>query len=875
MPNRGGICLYATKCLKVRSIIVPDHNAVCACENLWITVANQYGNKCIIGLVYRSPSNTDFLAHFKTDLEYITSLNQYTIIMGDFNYDLYKPTDTINDYKDTLENFFLEQIMTLPTRVTTSTMTLIDHIWTSDMSLISNLQVQSGLSDHQLVSFNLNIQQVTIKQQPFKIRSLDKINIDNYQNDLNNIDWSFLTSTKCIDETWDNFKGKILTILDQHAPVKLIIRKSNQQPWMDHATKELIRRKNSARIERDVKRTEAAETKYRYLKKQVNKATKAAKKKYYNNRITINQKAPEKLWRIIKEVAPSNFTSAKDNDKIFTPESLNFFNQHFANVGRKIENELQLKTNLTIQNDLHNVAETSFTFDTVEVNKIIKIINDTPSNKATGIDDLPIRAIKMGLNKLAEPITTLINRIITEGIIPKELKTALTTPVYKKGDADDPNNYRPISVLPIISKVMEKVLSEQLYTYLLSNGHISSSQHGFKPKHSTVTCLLELTEDIRQELDKGKATGILALDLSKAFDTINHDNLLDKLDKIGIKHNAHKLLSNYLHERQQITKQGNLYSDKTILTHGVPQGSILGPLLFIVYINDIFSITKHCKILSYADDTTLYCSSLHPSNIQQSINEDAKTLTAWFRQHGLKVNAGKSQYMTINMTHADETYENIHITVDNTNILPENEMSILGVTMDKHMKWNKHVNNVIRNCKFHLRAFYRSVKLIDIDEKRLLYNACLASRLSYADIIWTKCNAAEAKKLQTIQNMAARAIMGCRKLEHAPPILKNLNWITLEQKRRLHELVMFHKIYTNRVTYNLALRLENYKRRLDIRTRGMGTSQLFIPAHRTMYMKKSFFIRNIHQWNRLPAMLKETQNTNTFKAKLFHYLFND
>ena len=214
------------------------------------------------------------------------------------------------------------------------------------------------------------------------------------------------------------------------------------------------------------------------------------------------------------------------------------------------------------------------------------------------------------------------------------------------------------------------------------------------------------------------------------------------------------------------------------------------------------------------------------------------------------------------------------IRVNNTTIEPRDDIAILGITIDKNMKWNKHVNNVIRNCKFHLRAFYRSVKFIDFDEKRLLYNACLASRLAYADIIWTRCNTAQAKKLQTIQNMAARAIMGCKRLEHAPPILNTLNWIPLEQKRRLHELVMFHKIYNSNGTGDQTKRLDTFRRRLEIGTRGMGTTQLFIPSHRTQYVKQSFYIRNIQQWNQLPTKIRQTESTSAFKARLYQHLFN-
>ena len=309
-------------------------------------------------------------------------------------------------------------------------------------------------------------------------------------------------------------------------------------------------------------------------------------------------------------------------------------------------------------------------------------------------------------------------------------------------------------------------------------------------------------------------------------------------------------------------------------TLGVPQGSILGPLLFIVYINDIFKTVKHCKILSYADDTTLYYSSIYPSNIQMHLNEDVKTLTAWFSQNGLKVNAEKSQYMTVCTPSTDVKYENVHISVDHTNIRPTNEINILGVTLDKHLKWGKHINNVIKNCKYHLRAYYRSVKLLEYDERRLLYNTCIASRLSYADIIWSRCNIAHTQMLQTIQNMSARAIVRSKRMAHAPPILKDLNWIPLKEKRKLHELVMFHKIYNEKGTADQSRTLEHYKRQQNINTRGTGNSHLFIPGFNTNYTRESFYIRNIRQWNTLPTKLRSIQNTNTFKARLFEFLFN-
>ena len=293
-----------------------------------------------------------------------------------------------------------------------------------------------------------------------------------------------------------------------------------------------------------------------------------------------------------------------------------------------------------------------------------------------------------------------------------------------------------------------------------------------------------------------------------------------------------------------------------------------------MYINDIFTITKHCRILSYADDTTLYYSSRYPGNLQTALNEDMRRITAWFGNNSLKVNGNKSQFLMINSPSTDSRFDNIHIMVENNVIKVERNATILGVTLSRHLKWDEHINGTIRRCKYQLRAFYRSMKFIDLDEKRLLYNSCLASRLSYADIIWSRCTNTMKRRLQTIQNMAARAIQGVNKFEHAMPLIKDLNWITLDKKRQLHELVLFHKIYVNKGTASQTNRLANYHMQPSHNTRGTGSSHLYIPAFNTNYMRDSFFIRNIKAWHNLPTTIKTLSATNAFKSKLHNHFYN-
>ena len=225
----------------------------------------------------------------------------------------------------------------------------------------------------------------------------------------------------------------------------------------------------------------------------------------------------------------------------------------------------------------------------------------------------------------------------------------------------------------------------------------------------------------------GKATAIVTFDLSKAFDAINHNILMEKLKIKGFKEPILDLLKSYLSNRSQYVKFNGDISEVQSLTHGVPQGSILGPVLFTIFIDDLKDIVTKCKVLNYADDTTIYCSSKSPSNLQAAMNEDLRNLEKWFRINKLKLNEAKTELIIINPQNKANLYNNVHIKVKNTIVQQAEHIKILGVTLTKNLKWDKHINSIIRNCKYHLRSFKRSIKYINNDERKILYNSCIAS----------------------------------------------------------------------------------------------------------------------------------------------------
>jgi len=261
-----------------------------------------------------------------------------------------------------------------------------------------------------------------------------------------------------------------------------------------------------------------------------------------------------------------------------------------------------------------------FNFSHVSYDDIETCVTAIPSNKATGLDALPCVIIKDSLPYIIKPLTHIINISLNGGCVPSEWKRARITPLFKGGDQTNPMNYRPISVLSVLSKVLEKIVFKQVYKYLDANNILISNQYGFRPNYSTSLALFELTENIRKDIDTGHVVALVTKDLEKAFDMLSHDILIRKLKYYGFSDQVIKWFSDYFQLRRQVTLINGNESNPTFVKHGVPQGSILGPLLFILYLNDLPRVIKHCKISLYADDTCVYLASKDPAQLQEMLN---------------------------------------------------------------------------------------------------------------------------------------------------------------------------------------------------------------------------------------------------------------
>ena len=433
-PNRGGVAIYFKNGIKAEEIPIPSHNTPCKCEAIWSKITSRNGKKIIMGLIYRSPQNTTFNEHLEGDINYITQLNLPVVLLGDFNYDLLNRSPNANALCEILERQSMDQIIKEPTRVTKTTKTLIDHIWVSDEEHVNGLQILPGMSDHKMCKFRIEIEYEQEKNKLFKYRQIHK-KADKIAEELANQNWNKLQSIEEVETIWSILKTNIIEAIDKHAPIKLSYGDNKNQPWMTEELKNLARKKEAIQLSRATTSNQSA---WNDIKKQVKRQTFIQKKNYYSKRIEDNKNNPDKLWKIIKEIAPSNFGNKKEEINM-DKEMLDRLNRHFAGTGSRIQQQIEEENKNRIvfgsQQDKMKraVSQINKIEETTEDN-IKKIVGKINANKATGIDGIPVKVIKLGINILAKPITTLINKILNTGTFPIEFKTALVTPAHKKGD---------------------------------------------------------------------------------------------------------------------------------------------------------------------------------------------------------------------------------------------------------------------------------------------------------------------------------------------------------------------------------------------------------------------------------------------------------
>ena len=758
--------------------------------------------------------------------------------------------------------------------------TLIDHIITNKPENISKSGViHTGISDHSLIYAirKINYYSRQNVENIFEIRNMKKFHKNAFCNDLSQQLWdNIYFFGENPNDMWGMFKELFLEVLDKHAPLQKKKTKSKQSPWVTNNIKTMIYTRDKLKRKAIISKQENDWVNYKKLRNETNMQLKQAKQDYYSNKITNAGQNPKNAWKTINHLLGKESKQCKVNELLIDDKTLTTpdeiaegFNNYFSEIGPNLAKDIDTSSNSNFKKYLKHSNSEFTAFQPISVNSVYRLLCELPSSKASGVDKISSKIIKIAAPIISNPLTYIFNQSMTQCIFPNDWKVAKVTPIFKNGKRNLPGNYRPISVLPAISKIMERIMYTQLYNYLSENNLLSEHQFGFRKNHSTATALLDCTNDWYINMDRKLFNLVVFIDLKKAFDTVDHQILLSKLELYGIKGNALLLLKSYLSERKQKCHINGHFSSECDLKCGVPQGSILGPLFFLIYINDLSNCLNKTQARLFADDTNVTATGINIVDVESAVNADLENLRMWLLANKLSLNVTKTEFMIIGSHQKLKQTGNYQpvVKIGGKQIKQVNKSKTLGVVVDQHLNWSSNTENICKKISTGLGAIRRVKEYVDKKTLLSIYHAIIQPYFNYCCEVWNVFGETQCARLQKLHNRAARILENLPNEISQENALLALNWKPLNQQRKIAKAKIMFKILND-------LGPKCLKKLFTLREDVLGynvrnnSGKLCLPQPRTNSMKKSLMFDGAQIWNSLPSDVRNCKSFSTFKRKI-------
>lgn len=881
----GGVAIFVSDRLHCHVIPCLDlESADCLC--LRVTINPNFLLDLMAVYRLQDYSIERFLSEF--DIVLMEFKNKNLIINGDLNINTLESSRGVDSYLFKMASHGLIPLLAQPTRVTVNTSSCIDHIYarcTMSMNVESvSFVVEAGITDHRMTVVCMRAGKVL----RLDSASMPKKVLDHslFKKKIKEKSWVEVYLEDDVSLAFSRFVGIFKQCVMSSYKSNVNIQKNKLlKPWINDSLLEMIKRKTCLH-KRCINHPNNVDIKHSYnvYKNKLLNKIRDSKNRYYNNLLVSDSQNPKRQWDTVKKLIGENNKSdshsitLKNKNNTLTTDPVmvsNTLNKFFCSVASELRKEINKDRNFVSPKEneyidifrVQPLEHSLFFFPTVK-EEVSDIIKNLSNRKAPGYDDISPIIIKIALDNIIDVLVYLINFSMSSGVFPDELKTAIVKPLFKKNDKHDPGNYRPIALLSIFSKILEKVIKTRLVNFLEKKYYFSKNQFGFRQKLSTNTALLHFMGEAYSGINEGKHCAGMFIDVMKAFDTVDHTTLLKRLHESGVRGLPLQWFSSYLSGRTQRTRVDDVLSEQGIIEHGIPQGSVLSGPLFLVYVNNLCNGKFKGKLVSFADDTALFYKSASMETLKQNMQYDINALRWWFT-NSFMVMSPKSKYIIFNLTRIVKfssplRYHDIKcntVCCSCLEIEQLNEMKYLGLWVDSKVNWKPHINYLKLKLARYVRVFFMLSYVCNQQLLRTVYYALVNSKLEYGLPVWGGAYSTTIKPLVTIQKTFIRIIKHRPRTDHSAPLFKDLKVLPLKNLFIFKVLrIFFDKCEGGNAYTNNKIR--------DLRNR----RDAVVPRPNLTIFKKFYLYLAPKFFNCLPLNIKTCCSKTQFIKLLWEYL---
>ena len=873
----GGLLIYIREdlpCKRLESHKIPDN-----VEGIFIELIINRDKWFLMGGYNPHKESTSyFLSHVSKVVDANMSTYENFILLGDFN-----AVSTDNALQEFCEMYNLKNLINEPTCYKNAEKpSSIDVFLTNrKRSFQNSMTIETGLSDHHKMIVSV-LKTDYKKKDPLIVnyRSYNKFDENLFRQELTNALHNLMTE----NSTYDEFKEVYMKVLNLHAPMKKKFVRGNNAPFMNKTLSQAFMHRSKLKNKFNKNPTEENKNSYKKQRNYCVSLLKKEKKKYYNNLDIKIFEDNKKFWKRVKPlfsdkqktlpreiILVENEVTASDKNEV--AEKLNnFFIEAVENLN--IEPFLQDNTDNILTENIGDIIEqyadhpsiikikenvgegNNFSFQDMTPDNFQREILKLDVTKANLQGDIPSKMLIKTYDIISNHLSGYYNKAKNEQQYPSSLKQADVMPIHKKGDKTLAKNYRPVSLIPVVSKLFEKNMYKEIIDFI--DKSLSPYLFGFRKGHSTEQCLVVMLEAWKKALDEKGNAGAILTDLSKAFDCLNHDLLIAKLSAYGFSQNALKFIRSYLKDRKQRTKVGHEVSKWLEIKYGVPQGSILGPLLFNIFLNDIFYFIKDIAIANYADDNTTYAADKNKTDLLKTLESETTILLEWFRINEMKPNEDKCHLLVVNST------EQTSVRLGKENIVNCHSVDLLGIKIDEKLNFTEHITKLCKKGNQKLHALARISKYLDKDKLRILMKTFIISQFNYCPLTWMFHNRTLNNKINKLHERALRLVYDDESLSFQE-LLDLDNSMTIHHRNLQKLATEMYKVKNNLSPIPMKEIFNDCVNNYDLRSKRCWE---LCKVRTVYYGTETVRFRGPKTWDLLPQNIKDSITLSEFKSKI-------